>query len=55
MEIRKTIRPVSHKLKPMGDDSVREYIFFNVEYNHFRDVSDAVDNEVRDRYEPDVC
>ena len=30
MEIRKTIRPISHKGKPMGDDSVREYIFFNV-------------------------
>ena len=55
MEVRKTIRPVSHKLKPMGDDSVREYIFFSVEYNHFRDVSDVVDNEVRDRYEPDEC
>ncbi len=55
MEIRKTIRPVSHKLKPMGDDSVREYIFFNVEYNHYRDVSDVVDNEVRDRFEPAEC
>ena len=55
MEIRKTIRPVSHKGKPMGDDSVREYVFFNVEFNHFRDVSDAIDNEVRDRFEPAEC
>ncbi len=55
MEIRKIIRPVSSKGKPMGDDSVREYIFFNVEYNHYRDVSDSRENEVRDRFEPAEC
>lgn len=48
MEIRKTIRPISHKGKPMSDSSVREYIFFTVEYNHYRDVSDSTVNEVRD-------
>jgi predicted esterase len=55
MEIRKTIRPVSHKFKPMGDDAVREYIFFNVEYNHFRDVGDSTVHEVRDRVELAEC
>ncbi|MBO5701236.1 MAG: hypothetical protein J6S71_02240 [Clostridia bacterium] len=55
MEIRKTIRPISHNGKPMGDDSVREYIFFNVEYNHYRDVSDSTENAVRDQVDMREC
>lgn len=55
MEIRKTIRPISHKGKPMGDDSVREYVFFTVEYNHYRDVSDSTENAVRDRVDTREC
>ncbi len=55
MEIRKTIIPISHKGKPMGADAEREYIFFNVEYNHYRDVSDSTENAVRDREEMREC
>ena len=55
MEIRKTIRPISHKGKPMSDSSVREYIFFTVEYNHYRDVSDSTADEVRDQVDMQEC
>ncbi len=55
MEIRKTIRPISHKGKPMSDSSVREYIFFTVDYNHYRDVSDSTANEVRDQVDIREC
>lgn len=55
MEIRKTIRPISHKGKPMGEDTEREYIFFNVEYNHYRDVSDSTENAVRDQVDTREC
>ena len=48
MEIRKTMRPISHKWTPMGDDTVREYIYFTVEYNHYRDASESIVNEARD-------
>lgn len=48
MEIRKTMRPMSHKNTPLGDDTVREYIYFTVEYNHFRNVSNEIDNCVVD-------
>ncbi len=55
MEIRKTIRPISHKGTPMGADTEREYIFFTVDYNHYRDVSDARDHAVRDRRDMQTC
>lgn len=38
-----------------GEARVREFIFFEVTYNHFRDVSESVAHEVRDRYEPRTC
>ena len=55
MEIRKTIRPVSHMGTPLGTDTEREYIYFTVEYNHYRDVSDSHENAVRDREEMQTC
>ena len=55
MEIRKTIRPISHKGTPLGEDAEREYIYFTVEYNHYRDVSDSRENAVRDREEMQTC
>lgn len=33
----------------------REYIFFKIEFNHFRDVSGSQAHEVTDRYEPRQC
>ena len=33
----------------------RKYIFFKVEFNHFRDVSESEVHEVTDRYEPRTC
>lgn len=38
-----------------GEEREREFIFFEVRYNHFRDVSESVAHEVRDRYEGRVC
>ena len=55
MEIRKTFRPISHKWTPLGADTEREYIYFTVEYNHYRDVSDSIANEVRDRVDVREC
>ena len=43
MEIRKTI---THT-----DGTQREYIFFKVKYNHFRDVSDSTEHAIRDAEE----
>lgn len=55
MEIRKKIRPISSKGTPLGEDAEREYIFFTVEYNHYRDVSDDRAHAVRDREEMQTC
>ena len=33
----------------------REYIFFEVKFNHYRDVSDSHAHEVTDLYEPKIC
>ena len=55
MEIRKVIRPISHKGTPMDADTEREYIFFTVEYNHYRDVDTSTENAVRDRADMREC
>ena len=47
MEIRKTI---THT-----DGTQREYIFFKVKYNHFRDVSDSTEHAIRDAEEWAEC
>ena len=55
MEIRKKILPISPKGTPMGADTEREYIFFTVTYNHYRDVSESREHAVRDREEMQEC
>ena len=55
MEIKKIIHPRSTKGTLQKGEKEREYIFFKVTFNHFRDTSEAVDNVVRDRYEPAEC
>ena len=54
MEIRKKLLYPRHNGVPLEGAREREYIFFEVEYNHFRNVSDSATNEVLDRYEPAV-
>lgn len=54
MEIRKRMIPISHKGTPMKDDE-REYIYFTVEYNHYRDVSCDTEHAVRDLEEMQEC
>ncbi|MBQ7331409.1 MAG: alpha/beta hydrolase [Oscillospiraceae bacterium] len=54
MDIKKWITPVSHKGDPLPY-AEGEYIFFKVEYNGFRDLSNSRTTEVRDRYEPAEC
>ena len=51
MEIRKTMIPHSSKGEPITGAKEREYIYFTVRYNHFRDVSDDIAHEMRDREE----
>lgn len=45
------------RIKKIADSNgnKREYIFFDVEFNHFRDVSASQAHEVTDRYEPRKC
>ncbi len=54
MEIRKRIVPKNSKGLPIPY-AEGEYIFFDVEYNSFRDVSTASTADVRDRYESASC
>ena len=55
MEIRKKLVYPRLKGEPIPGAREREYIFFEVEYNHFRDVSRSDENRVIDRYEPATC
>lgn len=55
MEIRKTIVPNSSKGTPIKDAKEREYIFFKVKFNHFRDVSGSIEHAVTDREEWAEC
>lgn len=55
MEIRKTIVPCNKKGEKISDEKMREYIYFKVEFNGFRDVSGSSKNEVTDREEISEC
>jgi len=55
MEIKKTIVPMSVKGIPLKREREREYIFFKVRFNAYRDVSTSRANEVRDREEFSEC
>lgn len=54
MDIRKTLIPNNTKGQPVADKP-REYIFFKVQYNHFREVSGSSENAVLDREEIREC
>ena len=55
MEIRKTMIANSSNGNPLTAMGEREYIYFKVKYNNFRDVSDEVDLVVRDKEEMEEC
>jgi acetyl esterase/lipase len=55
MEIRKTMTPTSHKGVPLGPETEKEYIYFTVTYNHYRDVSTSQEVVMRDREEMQEC
>ena len=55
MEIRKSFVALNSKGEPVKGDREREYIFFNVEYNHFRDVSESDTLEMRDKRDMREC
>ncbi len=55
MEIRKTVIPHSSKGTPIAGAKEREYIFFKVKFNHFRDVSDSYEHTVIDQEEMHEC
>ena len=54
-EIRKTMIPNTNKGVPFSTATPREYIYFTVQFNNFRDVSGSHANEVTDREEFDTC
>lgn len=55
MDIRKNIIPISSKGTPIEGASKREYIFFKVKFNHFRNVSESIEHTVLDKEEPAEC
>ena len=55
MDVRKTISPRSSAGKPIAGAQEREYIFFKVKFNHFRDVSGSIEHAVIDREELEEC
>lgn len=55
MEIKKTVIPCDKKGEEVKGEKAREYIFFKVEFNNFRDVSHSSVNEVVDREEHSEC
>ena len=54
-DIRKTVVPHSVKDVPIKDEIEREFIFFTVEFNNFRDVAPSRANEVSDKEILDRC
>ena len=54
-EIKKRIIPCNKKCEPIAGAKEREYIFFKVEFNSFRDVSGSSENAVLDREEMREC
>ena len=55
MDIRKRIVPNSNDGNPIPGFKEREYIYFKIKFNNFRDVSYSTANEVLDREELDEC
>ena len=55
MEIRKTVVPCNKKGEEISGAKVREYIFFKVKFNSFRDVSHSSENAVLDKEELEEC
>ena len=55
MEIRKRMIPDDKRVKEVEEMKEREYIYFNVEFNNFRDVSGSHENRVLDREEMEEC
>ncbi|MBQ9079569.1 MAG: alpha/beta hydrolase [Clostridia bacterium] len=55
MEIRKTMVPSSRKGGLIKGAREREYIYFTVTFNRFRDVSGSTAHEVLDREQPAEC
>ena len=56
MEIRRrTFTALTSRGTPIEEGREREYIFFNVEYNHFRDTSDSDSTEIKDKEEIREC
>ena len=53
MEVRKTVVPCNKKGEEISGAKVREYIFFKVKFNSFRDVSHSSENAVLDKEELD--
>ena len=49
METRKTIIPSSSQGGLVAGAREREYIFFKVKFNNFRNVSESISHEVLDR------
>ena len=54
-ELRTTMIPNTNKGVPFSTATEREYIYFTVKFNNFRDVSGSHANEVTDREEIDTC
>jgi len=55
METRKRIIPCDKKGEEVKGEKEREYIFFKVQFNSFRDVGNSTENEVRDKEEMNEC
>ncbi|MBQ7322569.1 MAG: alpha/beta hydrolase [Clostridia bacterium] len=55
MEIRKTMIPHTTKGGPIANAKEREYIYFTVSFNRFRDTSGSIAHEVTDREEMAEC
>ena len=55
MDIKKKVVPNNHLGEPITRVGEREFIFFKVKFNNFRDVSGSTANEVTDREVWDEC
>ena len=55
MDIRKTVIPNDRYGEPIAGACEREWIFFKVRFNNFRNVSSSTANEILDREEWDTC
>lgn len=55
MEVKKIIIPNANDGNPIPGFKEREYIYFKVKFNNFRDVSYSTENKVQDREEIEEC